>query len=136
MHIRWRMLELPSVVDCDKASLSDTYGKFTAEPFERGFGVTIGNSLRRILLSSLIGSAVTQVKIEGAQHEFTSIPGVVEDVTDILLNVKALCIKNHSESLKVITIEKNTVGAITGSDIVTDPDVEIINGDHVIATLT
>ena len=93
MHIRWRMLELPSVVDCDKASLSDTYGKFTAEPFERGFGVTIGNSLRRILLSSLIGSAVTQVKIEGAQHEFTSIPGVVEDVTDILLNVKALCIE-------------------------------------------
>ena len=76
------------------------------------------------------------MKIEGAQHEFTSIPGVVEDVTDILLNVKALCIKNHSESLKVITIEKNTVGAITGSDIVTDPDVEIINGDHVIATLT
>ena len=89
MHIRWRMLELPSVVDCDKASLSDTYGKFTAEPFERGFGVTIGNSLRRILLSSLIGSAVTQVKIEGAQHEFTSIPGVVEDVTDILLNLFA-----------------------------------------------
>ena len=136
MHIRWRMLELPSVVECDKSTLSETYGKFTAEPFERGFGVTIGNSLRRILLSSLIGSAVTQIKIQGAQHEFTSIPGVVEDVTDILLNVKALCIKSHSESLKVITIEKNTAGPITGSDIVTDADIEIINSDHVIATLT
>ncbi len=106
MHIRWRQLELPSVVECDKSTLSATYGKFTAEPFERGFGVTIGNSLRRILLSSLMGSAVTQIKIQGAQHEFTSLEGVQEDVTDLVLNVKSLCIKNHSDSLKVIHIEK------------------------------
>jgi DNA-directed RNA polymerase subunit alpha len=135
MHIRWRQLELPSVVECDKSTLSTTYGKFTAEPFERGFGVTIGNSLRRILLSSLMGSAVTQIKIQGAQHEFTSLEGVQEDVTEVVLNVKALCIKNHSDSLKVIHIEKNEAGVIRGSDIITDGDVDVINGDHVIATL-
>ncbi|MFP6677259.1 MAG: DNA-directed RNA polymerase subunit alpha [Pirellulaceae bacterium] len=136
MHIRWRGLELPSVVECEQETLTPTYGKFVAEPFERGFGVTVGNSLRRILLSSLQGSAVTQIKIRGAQHEFTTVPGVLEDVTDIVLNVKALVVKNHSESTKVITIEKNTAGVITGGDIQVDSDVEIINTDHVLATLT
>ncbi len=96
MRIRWRGLELPSQVVCDRASLGPTYGKFVAEPFERGFGVTIGNSLRRILLSSLEGSAVTRVKLHGAQHEFTTLPGVVEDVTDIVLNVKSLVVRSHS----------------------------------------
>ncbi|MBI2479178.1 MAG: DNA-directed RNA polymerase subunit alpha [Planctomycetia bacterium] len=136
MHIRWRGLELPSVVDCDKDSLTPTYGKFVAEPFERGFGVTIGNSLRRILLSSLEGSAVTQIKIRGAQHEFSTIPGILEDVTDIVLNVKALVVKNHSDSTRVITVEKNEAGVITGADVQVDADVEIINKNHVIATLT
>jgi DNA-directed RNA polymerase subunit alpha len=136
MHIRWRGLELPSVVSCDTESLTPTYGKFTAEPFERGFGVTIGNSLRRVLLSSLTGSAVTQIKIRGAQHEFTTIPGVLEDVTDIVLNVKSLVVKNHSESTRVITVEKNETGVVTGADIRTDADVEVINGSHVLATLT
>ena len=136
MHIRWRGLELPSAVNCDAASLSATYGKFTAEPFERGFGVTIGNSLRRVLLSSLEGSAVTQIKIRGAQHEFTTIPGVLEDVTDIVLNVKSLVVKNHSDSTRVITVEKNTTGVITGADVQTDSDVDIINRNHVLATLT
>ena len=136
MHIRWRGLELPSVVECEQETLTANYGNFTAEPFERGFGVTVGNSLRRIRLSSLEGSAVTQIKIRGAQHEFTTVPGVVEDVTDIVLNVKALVVKNHSESTKVITIEKNTAGVITGADVQADGDVEIINSDHVIATLT
>lgn len=136
MHIRWRGLELPSVVDCDKDSLTTTYGKFVAEPFERGFGVTIGNSLRRILLSSLEGSAVTQIKIRGAQHEFSTIPGILEDVTDIVLNVKALVVKNHSDSTRVITVEKSEAGVITGADVQTDSDVEIINKSHVIATLT
>ena len=89
---------LPSLVTCDHKTLTGTYGKFVAEPFERGFGVTVGNSLRRILLSSLEGSAVTQIKIHGAQHEFTTLPGVVEDMTDIVLNVKSLVVKNHSES--------------------------------------
>jgi DNA-directed RNA polymerase subunit alpha len=136
MHIRWRGLELPSNVVCEQETLTDTYGKFVAEPFERGFGVTIGNSLRRILLSSLEGSAVTQIKIRGAQHEFSTIPGVLEDVTDIVLNVKALVVKNHSDSTRVITVEKDEAGVVAGSDIRTDADVEIINRRHVLATLT
>ena len=136
MHIRWRGLELPSVVNCEKETLSGTYGKFYAEPFERGFGVTIGNSLRRVLLSSLEGSAVTQIKVRGAQHEFSTLDGVQEDLTEIVLNVKSLVVKNHSDSTRVITVEKNTRGFITGADIQTDSDVEIINPDHVLATLT
>jgi DNA-directed RNA polymerase subunit alpha len=136
MRIRWRGLELPSLVSCEKESLSSTYGKFIAEPFERGFGVTVGNSLRRILLSSLEGSAVTQVKIHGSQHEFTTLPGVVEDVTDIILNIKSLVVKNFSESTKVIRIEKRSKGLVTGADIKTDESIEVINKNHVIATLT
>ncbi len=136
MHIRWRGLELPSVVVCDADSLTATYGKFAVEPFERGFGVTIGNSLRRILLSNLMGSAVTQIKIRGAQHEFSTIPGVLEDVTDIVLNVKSLVVKNHSESTRVITVEKNTTGVVTGADVQADADVHVVNRDHVLATLT
>ena len=136
MHIRWRGLELPSVVNCDHESLTPSYGRFYAEPFERGFGTTIGNSLRRILLSSLEGSAVTQIKIRGAQHEFTSVKGVVEDVTDIVLNVKSLVVKKHTPETRVITIDKSTAGPVTGADVQTDADVEVINKDHVIATLS
>ena len=136
MHIRWRGLELPSVVDCEAETLTSTYGKFYAEPFERGFGSTIGNSIRRILLSSLEGSAVTQIKIRGAQHEFTSIEGIVEDVADIVLNVKSLVVKKHTAETRVITIDKSTAGPITGADVQTDADVEVVGKDHVIATLT
>lgn len=136
MHIRWRGLELPSVVSCDSESLSATHGLFWAEPFERGFGATIGNSLRRILLSSLEGSAVTQIKIRGAQHEFTTVPGIIEDVTDIVLNVKSLVVKKHTNDTRVITVDKSTAGPITGADVQTDSDVEVINKDHVIATLS
>ena len=136
MRIRWRGLELPSLVTCETKSLTSTYGKFIAEPFERGFGVTVGNSLRRVLLSSLEGSAVTQVKLHGAQHEFTTLPGVVEDVTDIILNIKSLVVKNHSESTQVIRIDKKTKGVITGADIQTGDQIEIINRNHVLATLT
>ncbi len=136
MHIRWRGLELPSAINCHKESLTGTYGKFIAEPFERGFGVTIGNSLRRILLSSLEGSAVTQIKVHGAQHEFTTLPGVVEDMTDIVLNIKSLVVKSHSETTKVIRIDKSTRGVVTGADVTTDDNVEILNPDLVIATLT
>jgi DNA-directed RNA polymerase subunit alpha len=136
MRIRWRGLELPSVVTCERETLTATYGKFVAEPFERGFGSTVGNSLRRVLLSSLEGSAVTQIKVHGAQHEFTTLPGVVEDITDIVLNVKSLIVKNHSEQTKVIRIEKNTKGLVTGADVKTDESVDVINKDHVIATLT
>src|SRR4051795_1467655 len=113
MRIRWRGLELPSKVGADRGSLTDTYGKFFAEPFERGFGVTVGNSLRRILLSSLEGSAITRVKIQGVQHEITTIPGVVEDVTDIILNVKSLVVKNLSEATKTIRIERHEKGVVT-----------------------
>lgn len=136
MHIRWRGLELPSVVECERETLTRNYGKFTAEPFERGFGTTVGNSLRRVLLSSLEGSAVTQLKIRGANHEFSSIPGVLEDVTEIVLNVKSLIVKNYTDQMKVITIEKSTAGPITGADIQTGGDVDIINNDHTLATLT
>ncbi len=136
MHIRWRGLELPSIVESDGATLSATYGKFHAEPFERGFGTTIGNSLRRILLSSLEGSAVTQIKIRGANHEFSSIQGVLEDVTEIVLNVKSLVVKNLSEQMKVITVEKNSAGPVTGADIQTGGEVEVINRHHVLANLT
>ena len=136
MRIRWRGLELPSQVTCDKGSLTETYGKFVTEPFERGFGTTIGNSLRRILLSSLEGSAVTQIKLRAAQHEFTTLPGVVEDVTDIVLNVKSLVVKNSSVQTRVLRIEKNTRGVVAGADIQTDDAVEVINKDHVLATLT
>jgi DNA-directed RNA polymerase subunit alpha len=136
MRIRWRGLELPSLITADRSTLTSTYGKFVAEPFERGFGVTIGNSLRRILLSSLEGSAVTQIKLHGAQHEFSTLPGVVEDVTDIVLNVKSLVVKNYSEQTRVVRIEKNTKGPITGADVQNDDQVEVINKNHLIATLT
>ncbi|QDS90274.1 DNA-directed RNA polymerase subunit alpha [Rosistilla ulvae] len=136
MHIRWRGMELPSTVEVDRETLSPTYGKFVAEPFERGFGNSVGNSLRRVLLSSLEGSAVTQIKVHGAQHEFSSIAGVMEDVTEIVLNVKSLIVRNHSESTRVITVQRNTAGDVTGNDVQTDQDVEIINNNHVLATLT
>lgn len=136
MRIRWRGLELPSRVVPDTDVSTATYGKFTAEPFERGFGVTIGNSLRRILLSTLEGSAVTRVKLQGVQHEFSTIPGVVEDVTDIVLNLKSLVIKNHSTEAKTLRIDRRTKGVVTAADIQCDDAVEIINKDLVIATMT
>jgi DNA-directed RNA polymerase subunit alpha len=136
MRIRWRGFELPSTVTCERESLTSTYGKFVAEPFERGFGVTVGNALRRVLLSSLEGSSIKHVKIQGAQHEFTTIPGVVEDVTDVILNIKSIVVKNFSENEKVIRIEKNTKGPVTGADVITDGTVEVINKNLHICTLT
>jgi len=136
MRIRWRGLELPNRLVSDRNTLTDTYGKFTAEPFERGFGVSVGNSLRRILLSSLEGSAVTRLKIQGVQHEISTIPGVVEDVTDIVLNVKSLVVKNQSESARTIRIDRHERGVVTASNIIADEAVQIINPEHIIATLT
>ena len=136
MRIRWRGLELPNRLVSDRDTLTDTYGKFSAEPFERGFGVTVGNSLRRILLSSLEGSAVTRVKIQGVQHEITTIPGVVEDVTDIILNIKSLVVKNASEELKTIRIDRHERGVVKAADIIADEAVTIVNPEHIIATLT
>ena len=136
MRIRWRGLELPSRVVCNREKLTDTYGEFHVEPFERGFGHTVGNSLRRILLSSLEGSAVTKIKIQGVQHEFSSIPGMVEDITDLVLNLKGLVVKNHSEQRRTIRIERDRRGVVTAADILHDESVEIINPDHILCTLT
>lgn len=136
MRIRWRGLELPSRLIPDIETATNTYCKFIAEPFERGFGVTIGNSLRRILLSSLEGSAVTQIKVQGVQHEFTTIHGVVEDITDMVLNIKSLIVKNHGSDPRVLRIERKEPGVITAGHIQADSQVEILNRDLVIATLT
>ena len=136
MRIRWRGLELPSKVTSIDETMSSTYGKFVAEPFERGFGHTVGNSLRRVLLSSLEGSAVTQVKIKRALHEFTALKGVFEDVTEICLNVKSLVVRSRDEKPKVLRISKNSKGPVTARDIQGDASVSIINPDHHIATLT
>ena len=122
------------------AEISDDkrYGRFVVEPLERGYGITLGNSLRRIMLSSLPGAAVTQVKIEGVQHEFSSIPGVKEDVTEILMNIKSLAIKNSSETdeAKTAYVEHTGDGVIYARDIQVDQDIEIMNPDQVIATLS
>ncbi|MBQ6687079.1 MAG: DNA-directed RNA polymerase subunit alpha [Bacilli bacterium] len=114
---------------------SNHYGKFELEPLERGFGTTIGNALRRVMLSSLPGSAITSVKIDGVLHEFQKIDGVVEDVTAIVLALKDVVIKNHSDEIKTIRLSKNTEGVVTAGDIEKDADIEIINPDHVICTL-
>jgi DNA-directed RNA polymerase subunit alpha len=136
MRVRWRGLELPSRVQADRSTLTDIYGKFHAEPFEKGFGMTIGNSIRRILLSSLEGSAITRVKIHGVQHEISTITGVVEDVTDIILNVKSLVVKNLSDQPKTIRIQKHEAGSVRGVDVQHDETIQIINPEHHIATLT
>lgn len=136
MRIRWRGLELPNRIVAEESSAPHTFGKFYIEPFELGFGSTIGNSLRRILLSSLEGSSITRVRIHGAQHEFTSLPGVVEDVTDICLNIKSLIVRSSSPGIRILRITKNERGLVTAADIVPDDHVEIINRNLVIATVT
>lgn len=136
MRVTWRGLELPTKVVQDKKIASDKYGRFFIEPFERGFGTTIGNSLRRILLSSLQGSAVSSIKIKGVDHEFTSIRGVTEDVTDIVLNVKSLVVKLNGDEPKTMTVSARKAGTVTAADIVADPAIEIVDKDMVIATLT
>ena len=136
MRIRWRGLELPSRVQRDEAVSTDTYGKFTAEPFERGFGTTVGNSLRRILLSSLEGAAVTHIKLKGAEHEFSSLRGVMEDVTDIILNVKSLVVRLDADEPKEMRLTSKKQGPVTAGMIEADPSITIVNRDLVIATLT
>jgi DNA-directed RNA polymerase subunit alpha len=135
MRIRWRGLELPTRVSSDTELSTPTYGRFIIEPFERGFGTTIGNSLRRILLSSLEGAAVTSVKIERAEHEFTSLPGVVEDVADIVLNVKSLIIKSHAEEPKTMRVHGAVAGPVKADMIEADPAIEILNPELALVTL-
>ncbi len=117
------------------AELSDTYAKLIVEPLERGFGITVGNALRRVLLSSIPGAAVTSVKIEGVLHEFSTVPGVVEDVTQILLNLKELTLRLHTDKPKLLRLEAKGKREVTAADIQPDPEVEILNPDLVIATL-
>ena len=136
MRIRWRGLELPTRVELDEAVSTETYGRVSIEPFERGFGITLGNSLRRIMLSSLEGSAVTSVKITGARHEFTSLPGVMEDITDIILNIKSLVIHLEGDEPKTMSVKANKAGTITAADIEADAAIMIYNKDCVLATLT
>jgi DNA-directed RNA polymerase subunit alpha len=136
MRIRWRGLELPHRVVLDKDTATGVYGKFTVEPFERGFGTTVGNALRRILLSSLEGAAVTGVKIKGAPHEFTSLEGVMEDVTDIILAVKSMVVSVDSDEQKTMRLQAEGPGEVTCELIEADTSVTIHNKDLVLATLT
>lgn len=136
MRIRWRGLELPSKVQLAAGTATATYGMFVAEPFERGFGATIGNSLRRIMLTSLEGSSITKVRIQGVEHEFGVVPGVVEDVTDVCLNLKSVVVKSHSSSPKTLRIDKQVRGVVTAGDIVCSDQVEVINKSLVLATMT
>lgn len=136
MRFRWRGLELPTRVVADPKFHGDTYGRFSVEPFERGFGTTVGNSLRRVLLSSLEGAAVMSIKIKGAQHEFSSLQGVMEDVTDIVLNVKNLIVKLEGDEPKTMRLAARGPGEVTADMIEADTAVTILNKDLVIATLT
>lgn len=135
MIVKTKDFQIPKEVEVDATTLTLTYGRFVAEPFERGFGTTIGNSIRRVLISSIVGAAVTSVKIEGVLHEFSTIPGVKEDVTDIILNMKSLRLKMYTDKPKTIYIQKKGPGVVLGSDIIHDADVEILTPDLVIGTL-
>ena len=130
-----RDFQVPTKVEVDKESLTATYGRFTGEPFERGFGTTVGNSLRRVLLSSLSGAAVVSVKVEGVLHEFSTIPGITEDVTDIILNVKKIRFKLHADKTKTLRLRKKGPGVAKAGDVEHDADVEILTPDLHIATL-
>jgi len=132
----WRELIRPKTIVIDEESRTDTYGKFVCEPLERGFGITIGNSLRRILLSSLQGAAIVSVSFDDVVHEFTTIPGVIEDVTDIILNLKEVKLKLLDLEEAVIRLSKEGEGEVTGADIESDGSVEILNPDQHIATLS
>ena len=136
MHVRWRGLELPATIEIDERSRTATFGRFTVEPFERGFGTTIGNSLRRILLSSIEGAAVIKARIEGVEHEFSTLPGVLEDVTDIILNVKGLVISLEGSEPKTMRLAATGPGEVTADLIEADTAVTIHNPDYLIATLT
>jgi DNA-directed RNA polymerase subunit alpha len=136
MGVKWRDFQMPKRLDCDEASYNDRYGKFIAEPFERGYGVTLGNSIRRILLSSIEGSAVTSIRIEGVEHEFSTVPGVMETVSDIILNIKELVVRSHSKAPKSVYIKTSKKGEIKAKDIICDETIEVLNPDHHICTVT
>ena len=136
MGIKWKDFQFPRRVIVEENTYSSTYGRFIASPFERGYGVTLGNAFRRILLSSIEGTAVTSVRFEGVSHEFSTIPGVLEDVPEIILNIKNLILKSYTKAPKKIYIKKTQKGEVKASDIITDETIEVINKDLHIATLT
>jgi len=131
-----RDFAMPKKLTCDEDTLTDTYAKFIAEPFERGYGMTIGNGLRRVLLSSIEGAAVTSVKIDGVLHEFSAIPGILEDVTQIILNVKQMVLRSHSRQPRTIVIEKDKKGPVMAGDFEGDDAIEVINPELHLCTLT
>ena len=135
MIIRTKDFQIPGKVDVERETLTKTYGKFFAEPFERGFGTTIGNSLRRVLLSSIAGAAVTAIKIEGVQHEFSPLAGMKEDITDLILNIKQLRLKMHSEKSQTIQIKKKGPGEVLAKEIIHSSDIEILTPNLCLATL-
>jgi DNA-directed RNA polymerase subunit alpha len=135
MSIALASFQKPKRIETDRSSLSEDYGRFVAEPFERGFGVTIGHALRRVLLSSLTGTAVTALKIQGVYHEFSTIPGVLEDTTEIILNIKELLLKLHVERPKQLILQATGPTDVLARDIMPDADGEVLNPDLHIATL-
>lgn len=136
MGIAWKDFEMPARIEVDEATYKPTYGRFIAEPLERGYGTTVGNALRRVLLSSLEGAAITSVKLDGVLHEFSAASGVVEDVSEVVMNIKQLVLKSHTRSPKTLTISQEKKGEITAGQISTDETVEVLNPGLHIATLT
>lgn len=136
MGVKWRDFQMPKRLDCDESTYTETYGRFIAEPFEKGYGVTLGNSLRRILLSSIEGSAVTSIKVEGIRHEYSTIPGVMESVSEIILNIKQLVLRSHSKVSKPVFVKAEKKGEVTAADIICDETIEILNPGLHIATLS
>ena len=136
MGIRWKTFEVPKKLEVDQSTLTPYYGKFYAEPFERGFGTTIGNSLRRVLYSSIEGAAITSIKINGVVHEFSAIEGVLEDVAEIVMNIKQIVLRFHGKGMKRLLISVSRKGTVTAADIRTDETIEVVNPDQHICTLT
>ncbi len=133
----WRELIRPRGIDSDESEKTETYWRFYLEPLERGFGVTLGNALRRVMLSSLRGAAITSVRVEGVLHEFSTIPGVMEDMSDVVLNLKEVRLRLHADGPKTLSVNKKGEGTLRAGDLVSaDATVEIVNPDHLIATLS
>jgi len=136
MQKNWRSLIRPKRIEVDEKTHSRFYGDFTCQPLEKGFGTTLGNSIRRVLLSSIRGAAIVSVKFDGVLHEFSTIPGVKEDITDIILNLKGIRLRLHGEGPKMVHLNLSREGAVTAGDIIADSSIEVLNPDHYIATLT
>ena len=135
MPVRLGRFEMPKRLQKEDSTANETYAKFVADPFETGYGHTVGNSLRRVLLSSLEGAAITSVKIDGAMHEFATVDGVVEDVTDIVLNLKKVKFKAHTRDEQVLLLSVNKEGVVTAADIQTNQNIELVNPTQHICTL-